>query len=725
MLRDDDFSRKASVDRYGRKIPKSRGREELKRFYRLEDGEEGLENDADLSRVHASASKAHDGSRRGLFANGRKYDPARDGGFTSSEDDSSAEEGEDEGDGEEDKAEGVTAVDDDAREHPDIQVEEATEVPMGEVSSRIAVVNMDWDNIRAADLMAVFSSFCPSSGRVERVTVYPSEFGKERLAREDIKGPASDLFARREKREPDGSTGHDSADEDEDEEAVEKTIRKSLLQEDKGEEVDHVKLRRYQLERLRYHYAVLEISSIETAKALYEATDGTEYLTTANFFDLRFVPDDVSFEDDRPHDQCDAIPDGYKPNTFVTDALQHSKVKLTWDAEDNVRKEVVRKAFSGSRRDIEDNDLKAYLASDRSDDEDELSAGVDKDVGRTAGGMETSKKERERKRLRAALGLDDGSRPNRSQKDVAVGGMEITFTSGLSGARKDDQEHDGDDQEETTIEKYKRKEKERKQRRKETTASARDVPDEGEARGDMGFDDPFFTSAPDDPDLVRPATSKRKDRQRRDEANGDKAIDPRKRAELELLMIDDDNNANAQGDQGDDAPRNVSHFNIEDVVRAEKEARRKKPRKKLSKKQQAALKHQQEGFVMDAQDTRFAALHDRPEYAIDPTNPRYRDTQAMRALLEEGRERRRRRRDEGSDDAGHDDDDPGTQTRKQKKHKSGDALSKRTKQLEPRDERTTLNGQTKLRKSQAAGDKSVDEIQRLVQRVKQKSGRST
>ena len=725
MLRDDDFSRKASVDRYGRKIPKSRGREELKRFYRLEESEEGLDDEAHASHVHASTSKSLDGSRRGVFANERKYDPARDGGFTSSEDGSSAEEDEDEGDEEEDKAEGVAAVDDGAREHPDIHVEEATEVPMGEVSPRIAVVNLDWDNVRAADLMAVFSSFCPSSGRVERVTIYPSEFGKERLAREDIEGPASDVFARRNKREPDGLIGHDPADEDEDEEVVEKTIRKSLLQEDKGEEVDHAKLRRYQLERLRYYYAVLEISSVETAKALYEATDGTEYLTTANFFDLRFVPDDVSFEDDRPHDQCDAIPDGYKPNTFVTDALQHSKVKLTWDAEDNVRKEVVRKAFSGSRRDIEDNDLKAYLASDRSEDEDELPDGVDKDAGRAAGGTERSKKERERERVRVALGLDDDSRRIRSKtKDVAVGGMEITFTSGLSGARNDDEEHDSDDHEETTIEKYKRKEKERKQRRKETTASARDAPDEGEARGDMGFDDPFFTSAPDDPDLARPATSKGKDKQRRVKDNGDdEAVDPRKRAELELLMIDDDDNANAQHDRGDDAPRNVSHFNIEDVVRAEKEARRKKPRKKLSKKQQAALAHQQEGFVMDAQDTRFAALHERPEYAIDPTNPRYRDTQAMRALLEEGRARRRRRRDEGSDDAGHD-DDPGTQTRKQKKHKSRDAPSQRTEPLEPRDERAALDAQTALPKSRRAGDNSVDEIQRLVQRVKQKSGRS-
>src|SRR2546421_4632681 len=32
------------------------------------------------------------------------------------------------------------------------------EIPTGEASSRLAVVNLDWDNIRAEDLMAVFGS---------------------------------------------------------------------------------------------------------------------------------------------------------------------------------------------------------------------------------------------------------------------------------------------------------------------------------------------------------------------------------------------------------------------------------------------------------------------------------------------------------------------------------------------------------------------------------------
>ena len=39
--------------------------------------------------------------------------------------------------------------------------EAAAEVPTGEATSRLAVVNLDWDNLRAQDIMAVAASFAP------------------------------------------------------------------------------------------------------------------------------------------------------------------------------------------------------------------------------------------------------------------------------------------------------------------------------------------------------------------------------------------------------------------------------------------------------------------------------------------------------------------------------------------------------------------------------------
>ncbi len=47
----------------------------------------------------------------------------------------------------------------------------------------------------------------------------------------------------------------------------------------------------------------------------------------------------------------------------------HSKVKLTWDAEDTKRKEVQKRAFS--RKEMEEEEMKAYIASDTSDEDEE------------------------------------------------------------------------------------------------------------------------------------------------------------------------------------------------------------------------------------------------------------------------------------------------------------------------------------------------------------------
>lgn len=69
----------------------------------------------------------------------------------------------------------------------------------------------------------------------------------------------------------------------------------------------------------RYFYAVVECNSTETARHIYEQCDGAEYEATANFFDLRFIPDETSFEDDKPRDRCTEVPANYKPNDFSTD----------------------------------------------------------------------------------------------------------------------------------------------------------------------------------------------------------------------------------------------------------------------------------------------------------------------------------------------------------------------------------------------------------------------
>ncbi|KAI6708160.1 pre-rRNA processing protein Esf1 [Diplocarpon mali] len=606
MLKDDDFSNSATVDRYGRKLSTSGKRKALERLY-LPDEEE--EEEADLEVEVEDDEVVEEELKRAA-----DYDPARGGGFSSSEDED--EEDEDEG--------GVNILEE---EFPNMQAESAA-VEMGEVSSRIAVVNMDWDNIRSVDLMAVFSSFVPPGGKILKISIYPSEFGKERMEREELEGPPKEVFANKVEEEIPEEDFEDSEEEEE-------KIRKDLLKGDDGKEFDSAALRQYQLERLRYYYAVVICSDNETAQKIYENTDGSEYLSSANIFDLRFIPDGTEF-DDRPRDECERVLAGYKPIEFVTDALQHSKSKLTWDAnpEEASRKEAISQAFSGSRKDHLDNDLRAYLGSDSEDSEEQAPE---------ADGSQLSKKELARQKLRAALGLSSEPTVSTStQSKAPVGDMEVTFTAGLSSKSSTGVFENEPPIEETTAERYKRKEKERKARRKEKSKAKRegrdpDVPadDIAEAAEDLGFDDPFFATEEGAKDKAKKGVKKEERLQKREAKAAAAAAMESERAGLELLLAEDTSeNPTAQ----------LEHFDINEIARAEKKKRKKGKGKKDGESKRGGL---QEGFEMDVEDRRFGKLFESHEFAIDPTNPKFVATEGMKKLLEEGRRKRNRGEEDG------------------------------------------------------------------------------
>lgn len=644
---DKDFLRKASVDRYGRKVKPDRrpGLKERKNANRS----------AKEPRVQPQAAREIVGSSEDEsdvedeIPQAKRKDPAREGGFSASgsEDESSSDElSEDELDIAEDTA----------------GAEQNESIPMGEVSRRVAAVNLDWDNVRAMDIMAVASSFIPADGIIDSVTIYPSEFGRERLEREELEGPPREIFASSEsKHNPEGEDEEFDEDEEEEDRRIQQRLQEDQV--DEGDEFNTAKLRQYQLERLRYYYAVIACSSKSTAKALYDSMDGREYLSSANFFDLRFIPDGVSFDDDKPKDECTKLPDFYKPNEFRTEALTHSKVRLTWDDDDTTRKEAQKRAFS--RAEMDENDLKAYIGTDSSDADSVASRKS------AAEDRKANKRDVQRQKMRAALGLVEPSTKaavaKKSGNDEPVGDMQITFTSGLGGAKEDSKgvfENEPQD-EESTRARYMRKERERKQKRKEKMKATRGGEVLGENEGasennatvenDDGFDDPFFT----DPTAAAAAEKKAKkaDRSKKlaDKAARDEEAAGR-RADLELLMADDQ----AEG---------VSHFDMREIEKSEKEARRKGKKKKDKKKDRTAAGPDgavdQDGFRVETEDPRFKALFESHEYAIDPTNPRFKKTGGMNALLEEGRKKRK------ADDG--DGDEAAAQSKKATGARKGDA----------------------------------------------------
>ena len=54
----------------------------------------------------------------------------------------------------------------------------------------------------------------------------------------------------------------------------------------------------HQLERLKYFYAVCETDSAETADTIYKELDGQEYGETGVRVDLRFIPDEIEFDEE-------------------------------------------------------------------------------------------------------------------------------------------------------------------------------------------------------------------------------------------------------------------------------------------------------------------------------------------------------------------------------------------------------------------------------------------
>ncbi|ANB12825.1 Esf1p [Sugiyamaella lignohabitans] len=511
ISKEKEFQKVETIDKYGRKISRNNTRKELERYYNLDDekkadseeseSEQEEKATADIQEDSESESESSDESDdEEKLAKSVTYDRARGEGPEDSESSSSDDSSSDDSDDSDDDVFGDEEdYDEEEEEGPGVK----PKVELGDETSSFAVVNMDWDNIRAVDLMATLSSFAPARGRIVSVSIYPSEYGKEKMAQEELQGPAKELFVDSKKKSKSKKPVSDEESSDE-EEINEKTI----IQEDKGEEVDGSKLRKYQLQRLKYYYAVVKCDSVATAKNIYDNVDGTEYESTANFFDLRYIPEGMDFED-APRDECTKIPSNYKPNNFVTDALQHSKVKLTWDETPSERLQLASKAFS--QKEIDDMDFKAYLASD-SEDEEEAGEDAREKYLSLLGPMAN--------KLNGKDGKDSDG-----EDDVD---MEITFTPGLDEAGKAQEE----EKEETTIEKYRRKEKERRKKRMEKFKESKHADDDEEA-----------VTKPD----IKQTNKKNK--------KGAK-VDDKKAAEMELLLMDD-NLDNLQAKKSDQIDRNV------------------------------------------------------------------------------------------------------------------------------------------------------------------------
>lgn len=406
----------------------------------------------------------------------------------------------------------------------------------------------------------------------------------------------------------------------------------------------------------------------------------------------RFVPDETSFEGDAVHDEATessvaAEGAAYQGIDFVTDALRHSKVKLTWDADDPHRKSKIQSFMlaatdsktkgKGGKKDLNADDIKAYLASSSDEDGDDAEANEAEEqddffeasstVDKKAKGKAVSKRDK----LRSIFGLDgsgqgledqawDGSSlaGKGAKGRGGEGEMQITFAPALSTKKKAVESDDGD--EENALETYKRKEKERRERkrlerqqRKNGGQPVAEGPEfGGEDTGPGGFDDDFFADDGGDPfaafdeggadsgDEIGLGQSKKKNgkmskAERRKAKEAEEEAAKAEQAELALLV----------GSDEDDQLGGGRHFDMRAILKAEKNAGKKgrsakKGKRKAGDESTGANDVPKDTFEIDLKDDRFKSLHEDYDFAIDPTNPRFQKTRNMTALLGEGRKRR-------------------------------------------------------------------------------------
>ncbi|KAI6191564.1 hypothetical protein M3Y97_00241700 [Aphelenchoides bicaudatus] len=323
MFDDERFaSTSAKVDRHGRPINKLKDREDLRNLYELDESEH---SDNEVEKPVAKNKE-----KRPDFARG-------EGNALSSSEEEESE---------------AESIDDEQMEDPELY---DIHKKWGELdngvrrvewtSTRLAVCNLDWDKMTADDIFVALESFKPDSGKIKSVHVYLSDFGAEQLKHEETHGPKLPTVKSVPVKEDDDS---DSNNED---------------------EADPEAVHAYQIERYRFYYAIVECDTDETANSIYEACDGVQYQNSGLKLDLRFVPDETTFETSRLRDQCS--PENlnlrkYKPNNFMS-AVTNSSAKLDWDAGDFQRKKKIQQAFSEN---AELDDLNDLIGSGSEDEMD-------------------------------------------------------------------------------------------------------------------------------------------------------------------------------------------------------------------------------------------------------------------------------------------------------------------------------------------------------------------
>ena len=472
-------------------------------------------------------------------------------------------------------------------------------IPRGEATSQLAVMNCDWDNTTAQDLFVLLSNALPSTGKLFRVEIRPSNYGMEKMHEEEVEGlPKSvwkedvmdevEIFEDKKLEDddyiptftvvPDSELGKVRDDLKDDEDDNDEDALKRLQAEDDDENdfdlglqpvkkdksgpvkgtkdevvpmdlIDKDKLAEYQEQKKKYYFGVAVFDSVETANYVYENVDGEELEFAYDPLDLRFIPEGTEF----PYEPTD-ICNEYKKIATFTNKAKNSKVKLNWEETEQRRTNALTKRWEDMDEEdiLRDEDLYKEFIEHDSDYEDD----------------DVQKDDAEELRKKYAILLGD-----------------------TNEIKKMEEEESDDNGEKIST---------------------------------------FMTSAAD---IVKSKKETKEEKRERE----------RKKEELELLMTDDIKDSA-------DAAKVMKRFDDDDDNNEYKEKEEKekvigddfldnkgvKKAKKFNKNGKKSKKDKMDkDFNVDLQDKRFAKLLDSDDFNIDTSNPEFVATKGMKEVLKE------------------------------------------------------------------------------------------
>ena len=454
---------------------------------------------------------------------------------------------------------------------------------------------------------------------------------------------------------------------------------------------------RYEADKLKYYFALASFNSASAADVAYKEIDEMELEHSSCAIDVRAVPGEAlaAISEGREcRDVAESIPADYEPPDFITKALQQTKVECTWEAGDSSRDKKFKAWGVGDnawKAMEEGDDLNAYLASDCSSSDEDESGGEGEGEGRGQGGRGRSRKAKNMKSLLGLGGDDDddtendggdaeseddffGAAPDEGgdddDDDGGGGNMEYTIKPGANSlAAKLQKKKDAKDKGELSPwEKYQQKRKEKRKERKAKIRGKKNGGEDDEEDSDGGGNDGDGDEVPDwakddydeDGGFFLEDGKKAEDEKGKGKEKGGKGKKGGKTGEEERRKKEEANQkqkrpstkAELQAILGTDlAEEQIKDYDMRGLQRIDKNSKKNLKGARKKKEEKRAKEVSGKDFKVDTKDSRFSALLDGGDsrFGIDTTSSSFKETPAMREILEEQGKRREKKRKAGGD----------------------------------------------------------------------------